>query len=107
MRVALELFVVGLAVAFALTPLPPALVEGWFSTRVYPIVQGLLTPLSNLVPFAILDLLIAGALVSVLVALVRAVRAVRRDRSLKPVVLLSRRLLVAAAVVYLVFLGLW
>jgi hypothetical protein len=107
MRVALELFVVGLAVVLALTPMPPALVEGWFSTRLYPIVQGLLTPLSNLVPFAILDLLIAGALVSVLVAFVRAIRSARRDRRLKPVVLLSRRLLMAAAVAYLLFLGLW
>ena len=107
MRIAVELAVVGLAAALALAPLPPTLIETWFSTGLYPAVQGVMTPVSNLVPFAILDLLIAGALIAVIVALVRAVRSARRDHHLWPVVRVCRRLLVAAAIAYLVFLGLW
>src|SRR5262245_49501236 len=107
MRIVVELAVVGLAAVLALTPLPPTLIETWFSTGLYPAIQGVLTPVSNLVPFAILDLLIVGALIAVIVALVRAVRSARRDHHLWPIVRVCRRLIVAAAVAYLVFLGLW
>jgi hypothetical protein len=106
-RVVLELVLVGLAAFFALAPLPPSLIENWFSTGLYPAVQGVLTPVSNLVPFAILDLLLVGALVAVVLALIRAVRSARRDHRLMPIVQLARGLLVAASIVYLVFLAAW
>ncbi len=50
------------AAAAAVVPLSPAWVERAYSASVYRAVQRLLTPLSNLVPFALFDGLIVVAL---------------------------------------------
>ena len=39
-----------------------SLVERGYSTGVYPVIQRVLTPVSNLVPFALLDILAVAAL---------------------------------------------
>ena len=53
---------VALALAAGFTPIPPTVVERWFSTGFYPTLQRLATPLSNLLPFAVLDVLaVAGS----------------------------------------------
>ena len=49
------------AVVCALAPLSPSLVERWYSTGVYPRVQHVVTPISNLIPFALFDVLTIGA----------------------------------------------
>ena len=43
-----------------LLPVSPALVEGWYSNGVYPLIQRGLTSLSNLLPFALFDVAIVG-----------------------------------------------
>src|SRR6266545_1192554 len=48
---------VGAALGAAFVRLPPALVERVYSTHLYAGVQPLLTSLSNLMPFALFDLL--------------------------------------------------
>ena len=47
--------VVATALAGALVPLPPTLVERLYSTRVYSALQPLITSASNRVPIALLD----------------------------------------------------
>jgi hypothetical protein len=103
----LELALVGLALAAAIAPLPPALVERWFSTGVYPIVQRIVTPASNLVPFAVLDVVSVAALAGVVWLVVGAIRQSRASRGIRPLLRAGRRLVAAAAVVYLSFLLLW
>jgi hypothetical protein len=49
----------------ALVPWPPALVESVYSGGIYPHIQPIVTTLSNLVPFALLDLLVAAALLTI------------------------------------------
>src|SRR5687768_16012864 len=66
--------VVLVAVVCALAPLSPSLVERWYSTGMYPRVQHVVTPISNLIPFALFDVLTIGAAVVVIGALVRSVR---------------------------------
>lgn len=102
----LQLAVVAAAAAAALTPLESAAVERWFSTGAYPHVQRALTPLSNSMPVAWLDLLSGAALAWLAwrwrVALRRTGEPVGpRVRSA------AAATLTAAAAVYLVFLGLW
>jgi hypothetical protein len=99
--------VVALALAGALAPTNPALVEAWFSTGIYPPIQRTVTPVSNAVPVALLDLLSVAAVVAAAVALVRGLRASRRTRRLGPLLLIAGRLTVAVALGYLVFLMLW
>jgi hypothetical protein len=95
------------AIACLLLPFSPSFIEGWYSTGFYPFIQRVLTPLSNLVPFALFDLLTVGAVIIVIVAIVRAIRRARRIRQWSPLLTTSVNLLTGAAVVYLVFLVFW
>jgi hypothetical protein len=106
-RSAVSVAIVLLALGAALAPAAPSRVERWFSTSIYPAVQRAVTGLSNLVPIALLDVLIVLGVVIVGAALVRAVRTARRERRFGPVVALIGRLSVSAAVIYLAFLLLW
>src|SRR5436190_1728022 len=62
MRRALRPLVVVLAVLAAVVPLPAPWVERVYSGAIFPRVQALVTSLSNLVPFALFDLLIVVAI---------------------------------------------
>lgn len=106
-RTAIELAIVGLALAAAVAPAAPDATERLFSTGLYPRVQQWVTPLSNLVPFALFDILIVAAVASLVVVLVRAVREARRMRRAAPLLQALRRLTVSAALLYLAFLLLW
>ena len=99
-----RLLLVALAVAGAVIPLPPALVERWYSTDLYPRLQQTITPLTNRVPIALLDVA-CGVLLVVFIALfiARARRAGIPRATLRG----SLTLLAWSAVIYLCFLGLW
>jgi hypothetical protein len=89
------------AVAMAVVPLPASVIERWYSRGVYPPVQALVTGVSNLVPIALLDV---AALALVLAALVRVVRIAGWGARLR---WLASRLLVTAAIAYILFLLFW
>jgi hypothetical protein len=92
-------------VAALAVPLPPHVVDSAYSTRFYPALQRVLTSFSNLVPFALLDVVIVGFPVVWCALVVRAVaRSGRRLREGGRWVL---RTAVAAAVLYLIFLATW
>src|SRR3982751_1672837 len=102
LRRASETALVLLALGAALVPVPPAIVERWFSTGVYPRIQQIVTPVANLVPFAWFDVILLTV-----TALVRAGRQARRERRWSPLFHGLRMLVVAAAGIYLVFLACW
>lgn len=102
----LQLTVVVAGATAALAPVEARAVELWFSTGIYPRVQRVLTPLSNLMPVAWLDILSLLALAWLFWTWWRAVRA-DGSRRLPRVGRAALRTVVAAASVYLVFLGLW
>jgi hypothetical protein len=106
MRV-IQAAVVGAAIVAAVTPIPPGVVESWYSTWFYPPVQRVLTPVTNLVPVSTLDVLIVAALVAAGAFVVHTVRGVRRERRVAPIGRAAARLLTAAAIVYLAFVLLW
>jgi hypothetical protein len=95
------------AVACALVPLSPSRVERWYSTGIYPRIQQVVTPISNLFPFALFDVLTVGAVLIVIGALVRSVRRARRARRWSTVFVTLGHILVGASAMYLVFLGIW
>ena len=99
--------VVLLAGVCAWAPMQPTTVERWYALGLYPSIQSVLTPVSNLVPFAVLDILLIATFVFVAVCVGRAVRAIRRSRSPRPLASVIGTLLVAASLLYLVFLALW
>lgn len=107
MGVMFGVLVVALAGLAAFAPIDAYVVERWYSTGIYPFLQQVMTPVSNLVPFAVLDVLAVAALLVVIVVLVRSILLARRKRSLTPILATGARLITAGAVVYLVFLAVW
>jgi hypothetical protein len=95
---------VALAVAAALTPVPGPLVERWYSSGAYPALQRVMTPASNVVPFALFDVLLVGAICAAAVIVYRRVRA---DGWMRGLGRAAVTLIVAASVCYLVFLMTW
>lgn len=95
---------IGAAALAALAPLPPVLIERWYSNAVYPPLQHALTRASNLVPVSLFDVTCAVALAALLIS---CMRAVRRAGWMKGFALALARAIVSAAAVYLVFLACW
>jgi hypothetical protein len=96
------LFAAALAGAFA--PIPAWTVERWYSRGAYPALQRVLTPVSNLAPFALFDVLwIAAAAVSVAFGY----RCIRSLGWRKGAVRLAAVAVHAVAIVYVVFLACW
>src|SRR5262245_19351014 len=65
--------VVAAAIAVAVLPLPASVVEQWYSRLLYPRLQAGATSVSNLVPVAMLDVLIAAVTVWVVARFVTQV----------------------------------
>jgi hypothetical protein len=102
-----DVVLLALAAGAALAPTQPSLIERWFSAGIYPRIQHLVTPVSNLVPFALLDLLVGVAVVAIVWALARAIRSAWRLRRIAPLASTLLHVASAVAAVYLVFLGVW
>jgi hypothetical protein len=96
-----------IALAAALVPLPPLLVERIYTRQWFPLLQPLLTGLSNRVPFACFDLLLAGALVWCAVITYLCVFGRGRTTGRRVVFQIAVRLVSVAAAAYLVFLMTW
>jgi hypothetical protein len=92
------------ALAAALLPLDPGRVERWYSLSLYPHVQGVITPVTNRVPIALLDISVAVGLLVGSLVLRRRIRALGARRALLRT---AGSLLSGAAVAYLLFLCLW
>ena len=91
----------------AVAPVSPSFIERWYSTGVYPRIQHVLTPISNVIPFALFDVLTIGAVVLVIGSIVRAVRRARQTRRLSILLATLGNIVYGAAVAYLVFLFVW
>ena len=106
-RSVLELVLVVAAAACAWMPTPESLVEEWYSSRIYPVHQRIITSLSNLTPFALFDVLVLGVSLWLIWTLVRAGRTAWRARRVWPLVSALGHVAAGAAAVYLIFLLLW
>jgi hypothetical protein len=103
----LKIAVVVLAVLLTLFQLPASFIERFYTNGFYARLQSFCTPLTNLLPFAIYDLLII-ALIAGLPAwwLVRIVKA-EKGRRLRRAAILFVNTIVMAALVFLIFQLLW
>jgi hypothetical protein len=101
---------IALAISLALIPLPPSLVERWYSKAIFPVEQSILTRISNGAPFALFDALLIVGIVWIGWRLVRAVsgRVGRRSQGrLQALGSFALFMATLAAAVYLVFLTTW
>ncbi len=106
MRIAVRLAAIGLALAAYFVRLPAGWVERVYSRGLYATVQPALTGLSNRVPFALFDVLLAAALVLLVAACVSVAGRVRREGA-RSIGIFLLSLAAVAAIVYLAFLVLW
>jgi hypothetical protein len=95
------------ALICAFVPISPAFIERWYSTGIYLRIQHVVTPVSNVLPFAVFDVLTVGAAVLVLGSLIRAVRRARQARRFSVLLTTLGNIVFGAAVVYLFFLAVW
>jgi hypothetical protein len=101
-----QVALVALAASAALVPLPSGAIERFYSAGVYRVVQPMLTTLSNLVPFALFDLLVVGFVAGWLVLAVRDIRQSKR-RWLAAMARVGVRTVVWSAALYVSFLLCW
>ena len=95
------------ALAAAFVPVDSESIERAYSTTVYPNIQSVVTPVSNVIPFALFDLLTVIAVVVLIVSTAVTVSRARAMRSLRPVGVLLLSIATLAAFTYLVFLAVW
>jgi Protein of unknown function (DUF3810) len=103
-RAVVRLGIVGLAAALALVPLPGWAVERWYSGGLYPNLQSHVTPLTNQVPIALLDV---AAACLILAGVWRFARARRKSGFVRAALSTAIGLVTVVAASYLVFLFVW
>jgi hypothetical protein len=96
-----------LAIALFATPIPPWIVDRFYSRDVYPWLQRLLTEGSNLVPGAVIDIFLVTAAALVLYRVGKLGIALRRRGVIDVLLDGMKRLIRAAAVVALAFMCFW
>jgi hypothetical protein len=106
-RQIIKISIILLALVLASIPFPAALVERFYSNGLYPKLQSILTPVANLIPFAVVDALIASIFIGLPAWwIVRIVKA-GRGRRKKAAAQLAFHTLVLTAVIFLCFQLLW
>jgi hypothetical protein len=95
------------AIALFVVPIPSWAVDEFYSRDFYPWIQNALTALSNLVPGAVVDILLVGAAGLVLYRSARLVLAARRRDVIDAAAEGLRRIIRAASVMVVAFMLLW
>jgi len=105
-RVAMAGVVAAAGIA-AVLPWPESAVERWYSTGFYPLLQQPMTGLSNHLPFALADVALLAAISAWLFMAVFQLRRSGRRQIGVALGRIAARTVVAAAAIYLAFLGMW
>jgi hypothetical protein len=95
------------ALCLYLFPPPAPFIDRYYSRLLYPWLQSVVTPASNLAPFALFDVLVMAALLAVPFWWVTRVRSTARGRRLKALPRLLLDTVVLASGVFLVFEFMW
>ncbi|HKY03276.1 MAG TPA: DUF3810 family protein, partial [Blastocatellia bacterium] len=106
-RARVKIAVVVLAILLATLPIPPRWIERGYSTAVYPRLQAVFTPITNLFPFALFDLLLVAAAAFGLTIWVYRISRAERGTRLKTAAILFANTVFFAAAAFLLFEALW
>lgn len=96
-----------LAIGVAFVSIPQAAVERYYSNLAYPVWQRGATSATNLIPFALSDLLLVGAAVFLIIGMGRIVVRGRSRGWMRETTAFVARLASMAATIYLAFLITW
>ena len=95
------------AVVLAFAPVPAGVVDSFYSRDMYPFVQKWMTALSNLIPFAVLDVLIVATVIGVVYRLSRLFVVAQQRGVVDAAWEGFRRLVRLVAIVVIMFLWTW
>lgn len=104
---AIKIVIIAVALALAAIRFPANWIERFYSTGFYPGLQSLLTPLTNRVPFGVVDVLIIALALGVPIWWIVRIKRAGRGRRWKSAGLLAINTIVLTAVVVCVFELLW
>ncbi len=102
-----KIAVITVALVFALVRFPASFIERFYSNGIYPFFQSSLTPLTNLFPFAVVDVLYIALAVALPAWWITRIARSGRGRRLKTAASLVFHTLVVAAVIFISFQLLW
>ncbi len=102
-----RLALIAVAILAATAPIAPDLVERYYSTGLFPVLQGAATGVSNLASVALLDVLIIAAVTWLIGQVARIVVARKRIGWVAAAFRALANIATAAAVFYLAFLVMW
>jgi hypothetical protein len=96
-----------IAVLLVAVPVPASMVDRYYSRDAYPIMQGVVTTMSNAIPIAVLDLLLLALILLFVRWAVRGVRVARAHGARTAVWDVFRRVVRTAAIVAILFFLMW
>ena|SRR5579863_837415 len=105
--VPLWLFACLIALALVATPVPAWMIDRFYARDFYPILQGIVTTMSNAIPLAVLDLLLLALALLLVRWVVRGVRLARVRGARVAVWDAFRRVVRTASVVAILFFVMW
>src|SRR5205085_4558288 len=104
---ATKVILIVVALALMLLPLPARFVERFYSNGLYAFLQPLLTPVANVVPFAIVDLLLVTAIIGLPAWWTVRVRRAGRGRRWRATGRVAFDTLALLAAAFITFQVLW
>jgi hypothetical protein len=96
-----------IAVGLAAVPVPAWMIDRYYSRDAYPILQGVVTTMSNAIPIAVLDLLLLALILLLVWWAVRWVRVARAYGAMSAVWDVFRRVVRTASIVAILFFLMW
>jgi hypothetical protein len=96
-----------IAIVLAVLPLPPWMIDQFYSRQAYPVIQYVVTSISNLVPLAVLDLLVVLLGFLLIRWLLRLGSVAKKDGVVDAIWDVTRRVIRAASIVAILFLLMW
>jgi hypothetical protein len=96
-----------IAIILAVAPLPPWMIEQFYSRQAYLVIQGIVTTASNALPLAVMDLLVLLLAVLLIRWLLRLGSVARKDGVMDALWDVFRRVIRAASIVAILFVLMW
>jgi hypothetical protein len=96
-----------IGVVLAAVPVPAWMIDRFYSRDAYPMLQGVVTTMSNAIPLAVLDLLLLALGLLLVRWTVRFFRVARADGLVKALWDVSRRVVRSGSIVAILFLLMW
>lgn len=105
----IELAIIASAAVSVFAPLPPSLIDRYYSAGLYPHLQSSLTPVTNLLPFSLLDALavgLLGGLVACWIFRLKRAESGRRGRAVGAMLLRTGAVIAGLVVAFQILWGL-